>query len=118
MPGWSRRKDTQWLYSNRLIDTLREYMTKFPELIEFLGRNTEGFKFKEGDIWPEPETRWVPMRQDVMRGLTWGYAFGAEEAGLFNVLGLPNLGGEQHPMATICPLLSPGPPTVGPRDQL
>ncbi|XP_043213031.1 5'-3' exoribonuclease 1-like, partial [Amphibalanus amphitrite] len=55
MPGYSRRKDGQWMYSGRLIDVLREYMSLFPELIEFLGRNTEGFKFKEGDIWPEPE---------------------------------------------------------------
>ncbi|CAG8956046.1 hypothetical protein HYFRA_00008902 [Hymenoscyphus fraxineus] len=50
--GYSRRSDNGWEFSNKAIELLSTYMTKFPEFIAGIQRNPRASEFEETDFYP------------------------------------------------------------------
>lgn len=50
--GYSRRSDNGWEFSNKAIELLSTYMTKFPEFIAGIQRNPRGNEYEETDFYP------------------------------------------------------------------
>lgn len=53
--GYSRRSENGWEFSNKAIDLIRQYMTKFPAFIAHIQRNTQGNVYKAEDIYSKEE---------------------------------------------------------------
>ncbi|CAK9827029.1 5'-3' exoribonuclease 1 [Anthophora retusa] len=52
IPGYTRKgKDGRWYYSVKAMNLIRTYMTKYPELFEKLGLNSNIFIFQEEDLF-------------------------------------------------------------------
>ncbi|CZT49542.1 probable KEM1-multifunctional nuclease [Rhynchosporium secalis] len=51
--GYSRRSDKGWEFSNRAIELLSTYMTKFPEFIAGIQRKPQGNDYEETDFYPK-----------------------------------------------------------------
>ncbi|RFU35269.1 hypothetical protein B7463_g1079, partial [Scytalidium lignicola] len=51
--GYSRRGDNGWEYSNKAIELLSTYMTKFPEFIAGIQRKPQGNEYDETDFYPK-----------------------------------------------------------------
>ena len=50
--GYSRRGQTGWEFSNKAIDLLSQYMTKFPEFIACIQRNPQNSNYDATDFYP------------------------------------------------------------------
>jgi 5'-3' exoribonuclease 1 len=50
--GYSRRSDNGWEFSNKAIELLSTYMTKFPEFIAGIQRKPQGNEYNETDFYP------------------------------------------------------------------
>jgi 5'-3' exoribonuclease 1 len=50
--GYSRRSDNGWEFSNKAIELLSTYMTKFPEFIAGIQRKPQGNEYEETDFYP------------------------------------------------------------------
>ena len=50
--GYSRRSDSGWEFSNKAIELLSTYMTKFPEFIAGIQRKPQGNEYDETDFYP------------------------------------------------------------------
>lgn len=57
--GFTKKFDNVWMYSQKAIDLLGEYIQRFPELIKVLLRadNTKD-TFKSEEMFPDPSTRY------------------------------------------------------------
>ncbi|KAF4630502.1 hypothetical protein G7Y89_g7634 [Cudoniella acicularis] len=51
--GYSRRSDKGWEFSNKAIELLTTYMTKFPEFIAGIQRKPQGNEYDATDFYPE-----------------------------------------------------------------
>ncbi|XP_071639281.1 5'-3' exoribonuclease 1 [Temnothorax longispinosus] len=51
VPGYTRKENSQWLYSTKAIELIRNYMTKCPILFERLAHNVANDIFQEGDLF-------------------------------------------------------------------
>lgn len=51
--GYSRRGDNGWEFSNKAIELLSAYMTKFPEFIAGIQRKPQGNEYEETDFYPK-----------------------------------------------------------------
>jgi 5'-3' exoribonuclease 1 len=51
--GYSRRSDKGWEFSNKAIELLSTYMTKFPEFIAGIQRKPQGNEYDETDFYPK-----------------------------------------------------------------
>ncbi|XP_072036606.1 5'-3' exoribonuclease 1-like [Amphiura filiformis] len=68
IPGYTKKADNGWLYSNKLEDTLREYMQKFPDLFEFLSRHVKEETYYEADVFVDDPQR-IKDLQDWLKAL-------------------------------------------------
>jgi hypothetical protein len=50
--GYSRRSDSGWEFSDKAIELLSTYMTKFPEFIAGIQRKPQGNEYDETDFYP------------------------------------------------------------------
>ncbi|EPE33770.1 hypothetical protein GLAREA_06783 [Glarea lozoyensis ATCC 20868] len=50
--GYSRRSENGWEFSNKAIELLSTYMTKFPEFIAGIQRKPQGNEYEETDFYP------------------------------------------------------------------
>ncbi|KAK4978387.1 exonuclease II Exo2, partial [Elasticomyces elasticus] len=50
--GYSRKTDRGWEYSQKAVDLLIQYMTKFPEFIAGVIKNPQGDTFQDTDFYP------------------------------------------------------------------
>ncbi len=51
--GYSRRSNNGWEFSNKAIELLRQYMTRFPEFIAGIQRKPQGNEYDETDFYPK-----------------------------------------------------------------
>ncbi|XP_029664328.1 5'-3' exoribonuclease 1 isoform X1 [Formica exsecta] len=51
MPGYTRKENSQWLYSAKAIELIRNYMTKCPNLFERLAQNVTNDIFQEEELF-------------------------------------------------------------------
>ncbi|RAH80574.1 hypothetical protein BO86DRAFT_419886 [Aspergillus japonicus CBS 114.51] len=51
--GYSRRGDSGWEFSQKTVDLLVQYMTKFPEFIAGIQRNPQNDRYTPTDFYPE-----------------------------------------------------------------
>ncbi|XP_037642996.1 5'-3' exoribonuclease 1 isoform X2 [Sebastes umbrosus] len=52
VPGYTKRTEKEWLYSNAVEDLLAEYLDRFSEVFNNVSRNSHDDVFYEDDIWP------------------------------------------------------------------
>lgn len=55
--GFTKKFDNAWMYSQKTIDLLGEYIQRFPELINVLSTESAKDTFKSEDMFPDPSTR-------------------------------------------------------------
>lgn len=53
--GYSRRSDKGWEFSDKAIELLSQYMTKFPEFIAGIQRKPQGNEYDETDFYSKEE---------------------------------------------------------------
>lgn len=51
MPGYTRKENSQWLYSAKAIELIRNYMMKCPNLFERLAQNVTNDIFQEEELF-------------------------------------------------------------------
>lgn len=51
--GYSRRSEKGWEFSNKAIELLSTYMTKFPEFIAGIQRKPQGNEYEDTDFYPK-----------------------------------------------------------------
>jgi 5'-3' exoribonuclease 1 len=51
IPGYTRKEGTVWLYSNKAVSLVQNYMQEFPELFEHLAKHTGNDVFYESDVF-------------------------------------------------------------------
>lgn len=51
IPGYTRKEGTVWLYSNKAVSLVQNYMQVFPELFEHLAKHTGNDVFYESDVF-------------------------------------------------------------------
>lgn len=51
--GYSRKSDKGWEYSNKAIELIRTYKTKFPEFFDGIQQNLRNNEYRANDIYPE-----------------------------------------------------------------
>ncbi|XP_064610977.1 5'-3' exoribonuclease 1-like [Liolophura sinensis] len=54
VPGFTKKVENQWLYSNKALDAVSQYFRRFPQLFDFISRQERGgpdFYFEE-DVFP------------------------------------------------------------------
>lgn len=51
VPGYTRKENSQWLYSTKAIELIRNYMTKCPNLFERLAQNVANDIFQEEELF-------------------------------------------------------------------
>ncbi|KYN27760.1 5'-3' exoribonuclease 1 [Trachymyrmex cornetzi] len=51
VPGYTRKENSQWLYSSKAIELIRNYMTKCPNLFERLAQNVANDIFQEEELF-------------------------------------------------------------------
>lgn len=51
-PGYTKKVDNNWLYSEKTVKVVRKYMESYPKLFEYLSRN-EGTDVIKEDVFPE-----------------------------------------------------------------
>ncbi|XP_017276378.1 5'-3' exoribonuclease 1 isoform X2 [Kryptolebias marmoratus] len=52
VPGYTKRTEKEWLYSDAVEELLAEYLDRFPEVFDTVSRNSHDDMFYEDDIWP------------------------------------------------------------------
>jgi 5'-3' exoribonuclease 1 len=60
--GYSRRNDKGWEFSDKAVELLSQYMTKFPEFIAGIQRKPQGNSYEETDFYPK-EVSGVKFRE-------------------------------------------------------
>ena len=55
--GYSRRNQNGWEFSQKAIDLIRQYMTKFPQFIAGIQRQPSGNIFNATDFYPQAEAK-------------------------------------------------------------
>lgn len=53
VPGYTRKENSQWLYSTKAIELIRNYMTKCPNLFERLAQNVTNDIFQEEELFDQ-----------------------------------------------------------------
>ena len=61
--GYSRKNATGWEYSQKAIDLLVTYMTKFPEFIATIGSNPTGDGWDDTTFYPDPHQAKIKMKE-------------------------------------------------------
>lgn len=51
VPGYTKKENSQWLYSTKAVDLIRNYVTKCPRLFERLAQNVTNDIFQEEDLF-------------------------------------------------------------------
>lgn len=51
IPGYTRKDGTVWLYSNKAVSLVQNYMQEFSELFEHLAKHTGNDVFYESDVF-------------------------------------------------------------------
>ncbi|XP_012226430.1 5'-3' exoribonuclease 1 [Linepithema humile] len=51
MPGYTRKDNSQWLYSTKAVELIRNYMVKYPDLFERLAQNVTNDIFQEEELF-------------------------------------------------------------------
>jgi 5'-3' exoribonuclease 1 len=51
IPGYTRKEGTAWLYSNKAVNLVNNYMQEFPELFVYLAKHTGNDIFYESDVF-------------------------------------------------------------------
>ena len=60
IPGYTRKDGTVWLYSNKAVSLVQNYMQEFSELFEHLAKHTGNDVFYEYDVFSTTnDTGWV-----------------------------------------------------------
>lgn len=52
VPGYTKRTEKEWLYSNAVEELLAEYLDRFSEVFNTVAKNSHDDVFYEDDIWP------------------------------------------------------------------
>ncbi|KAK8203560.1 exonuclease II Exo2 [Zalaria obscura] len=60
--GYSRKSERGWEYSQKAVELIAQYMTKFPEFIAGMIRNPQGDLFNDTDFYP-PEVAKEKMKE-------------------------------------------------------
>ena len=55
--GYSRRGDNGWEFSQKAIDLIKEYITKFPQFFQGIQRNPQGDLYSDTDFFDESESK-------------------------------------------------------------
>ena len=61
--GYSRKTATGWEYSQKAIDLLVQYMTKFPEFIAKISSNPTGDGWEDTAFYPDPQEAKTKMKE-------------------------------------------------------
>ncbi|XP_041751863.2 5'-3' exoribonuclease 1 isoform X3 [Coregonus clupeaformis] len=52
VPGYTKRTEKEWLYSDAVEELMAEYLDRFSEVFDLVSRNSHDDVFYEDDIWP------------------------------------------------------------------
>ncbi|CAB1326044.1 unnamed protein product [Coregonus sp. 'balchen'] len=52
VPGYTKRTQKEWLYSDAVEELMAEYLDRFSEVFDLVSRNSHDDVFYEDDIWP------------------------------------------------------------------
>uniref|UniRef100_A0A8C8IWP1 5'-3' exoribonuclease 1 n=1 Tax=Oncorhynchus tshawytscha TaxID=74940 RepID=A0A8C8IWP1_ONCTS len=52
VPGYTKRTEKEWLYSDAVEELMSEYLDRFSEVFDLVSRNSHDDVFYEDDIWP------------------------------------------------------------------
>lgn len=55
--GYSRRGDNGWEFSQKAVDLVREYITKFPQFFQGIQRNPQGDLYSDTDFFDPSESK-------------------------------------------------------------
>ncbi|KAG8224751.1 hypothetical protein J437_LFUL005320 [Ladona fulva] len=55
VPGFTKKDDNVWLYSERCIELLNNYIRKFPKLFKYLSEHADRNDFEESEVFTEGE---------------------------------------------------------------
>ncbi|XP_018595311.1 5'-3' exoribonuclease 1 isoform X3 [Scleropages formosus] len=69
VPGYTKRTEKEWLYSAAVEELLAEYLERFPEVFEFVSRNSHDDVFYEDDIWPGEDENGAEKVQEILSWL-------------------------------------------------
>ena len=61
--GYSRKGQTGWEYSQRAVDLLVAYMTRFPEFVAQIGANPTGDGWEDTTFYPDPQEAREKMKE-------------------------------------------------------
>ncbi|KAK0296411.1 exonuclease II Exo2, partial [Friedmanniomyces endolithicus] len=61
--GYSRKKESGWEYSQKAIELLVQYMTRFPEFIARIGANPTGDGWEDTAFYPDPTEAKAKMKE-------------------------------------------------------
>jgi len=68
--GYSRRGDNGWEFSEKAIDLVKEYITKFPQFFQGIQRNPQGDLYSDTDFFdPEESKAKVKEIQDWLKSV-------------------------------------------------
>ncbi|XP_052760032.1 5'-3' exoribonuclease 1-like [Mya arenaria] len=71
VPGYTRLQDGQWAYSFKCVDTLRDYMKKFPDMFDIISKSDRKHNdmFYENEVIPENSGYNLKNVQEYVKGL-------------------------------------------------
>ncbi|XP_076050628.1 5'-3' exoribonuclease 1-like isoform X2 [Oratosquilla oratoria] len=56
--GYTQKPKAQWLYSDRVVESVREYQQKFPEVLDHLSANIDSYDdFYQDQVFPEEKCK-------------------------------------------------------------
>ena len=61
--GYSRKNASGWEYSNKAIELLTQYMTKFPQFIATIASNPTGDGWEDTSFYPDPTEAKAKMKE-------------------------------------------------------
>ncbi|WAR13809.1 XRN1-like protein, partial [Mya arenaria] len=68
VPGYTRLQDGKWAYSFKCVDTLRDYMKKFPDMFDIISKSDRKQNdFYENEVIPESSIDNAKNIQDLSR---------------------------------------------------
>ncbi|XP_052759687.1 5'-3' exoribonuclease 1-like isoform X2 [Mya arenaria] len=70
VPGYTRLQDGKWAYSFKCVDTLRDYMKKFPDMFDIISKSDRKQNdFYENEVIPESSGYKLKNVQEYVKGL-------------------------------------------------
>lgn len=57
--GYTKKVEKYWLYSQKTVDLLREYLERFPELQNLVNTESANDTFRLEEMFPDKQTRYA-----------------------------------------------------------